>query len=124
VTIVVDASAIIAVIFEEPSADAIEDCLVGQQLVAPVVLALEVANACIIRKRRQPPVPLSAKELFDLFEDWSVRLLPVDYGGVIGIAGATGLTAYAASYLWLARYLECGLVTLDRRLSSAASATP
>ncbi len=123
-TIVVDASAIIAVIFEEPSADAVEDRIIGQQLVAPIVLAFEVANACIIRKRRQPPVPLSAEELFELFEDWSVRLVPVDYGGVVAVAGATGLTAYDASYLWLARHLQCELVTLDRRLSQAASAIP
>jgi predicted nucleic acid-binding protein len=33
-------------------------------------------------------------------------------------ARLTGLTAYDASYLWLAGWLEADLVTLDRRLAA------
>jgi predicted nucleic acid-binding protein len=33
---------------------------------------------------------------------------------------ATGLSAYDASYLWLARDLDVELVTLDRQLAKAA----
>ena len=53
-----------------------------------------------------------------------MTFLPVDQAGVVVLATATGLTAYDASYLWLARHLQAELVTLDRRLAAAASATP
>ncbi len=48
--------------------------------------------------------------------------MPVVWGEVVSLALATGLTAYDASYLWLARLLGAELVTLDRRLAAAASA--
>jgi predicted nucleic acid-binding protein len=35
------------------------------------------------------------------------------------LAAATGLTAYDASYLWLARRLGADLVTLDKQLAKA-----
>ena len=34
------------------------------------------------------------------------------------LASLTGLTAYDATYVWLAGWLEAELVTLDRRLAS------
>ena len=122
--IVVDASAVLAVLFEEPSANAVEDRIIGQEMVAPVLLAFEIANACVTRKRRQPPLSLASADLYALYEEWGVRLVPVDYPGIIALAEAARLTAYDASYLWLAQYLGCELVTLDRRLSRAASAIP
>jgi predicted nucleic acid-binding protein len=38
----------------------------------------------------------------------------------VDLAEATGLTAYDASYLWLARTLNAELVTLDRKLAAAS----
>jgi predicted nucleic acid-binding protein len=44
----------------------------------------------------------------------------VDYLASLALAEATGLTAYDASYLWLARSLGGELVTLDRKLAAAS----
>jgi predicted nucleic acid-binding protein len=49
-----------------------------------------------------------------------VESVDVDYLGALALAEATGLKAYDASYLWLARELAAELVTLDRRLAAAA----
>ncbi len=38
---------------------------------------------------------------------------------MLDMAEAASLTAYDASYLWIARTLGCELVTLDRRLAAA-----
>jgi predicted nucleic acid-binding protein len=46
----------------------------------------------------------------------------VDLDATLDLAGRTGLTAYDASYLWLARRLNAELVTLDRQLERAAAA--
>lgn len=50
---------------------------------------------------------------------WRVETVTVDYYGVLALAEATGLTAYDASYLWIARGLGAELVTLDRKLAAA-----
>jgi predicted nucleic acid-binding protein len=45
----------------------------------------------------------------------------VDHAEVLTLAAGTGLTAYDASYLWLARTLDAELVTLDRQLARVAA---
>lgn len=50
----------------------------------------------------------------------SIEIMPVDPDGIVSLAQSTGLSAYDASYLWLARHLGAGLITLDRRLAAAA----
>jgi predicted nucleic acid-binding protein len=40
--------------------------------------------------------------------------------GVLDLAVEMDLTAYDATYLWLARHLQAELVTLDRALAAAA----
>ena len=49
-----------------------------------------------------------------------VRLEAVSSSALLPLALETGLTAYDASYLWLARNLGCELLTFDERLARAA----
>ena len=49
-----------------------------------------------------------------------VEEIAVDHDAVVELAIATGLTAYDASYLWLAHQLGAELITLDRQLARAA----
>ena len=46
--------------------------------------------------------------------------LDVDHAGALTVAEETGLTAYDACYLWLARQLDAPLITLDAHLAAAA----
>ena len=50
-----------------------------------------------------------------------VEEMIIDHDGALDLAARTGLTAYDASHLWLARQLGAELVTLDRRLERATS---
>jgi len=50
-----------------------------------------------------------------------IAMVDVDHRDALALAERTGLTAYDASYLWLARTLGAELVTLDRRLKSVAA---
>jgi predicted nucleic acid-binding protein len=122
--IVVDASAIVAILFEEPSAIGLRNRIEGTALAAPSLLAFEIANACVTRERRHPTQHESASATYAIFSRLDIDLMPVELGNVVRLARTTGLTAYDATYLWLARHLQCELVTLDRRLQAAASATP
>ena len=48
-----------------------------------------------------------------------IELVLVPFDDVVALACETALTAYDASYLWLARELRANLLTLDHALDSA-----
>ncbi|MBV8446586.1 MAG: type II toxin-antitoxin system VapC family toxin [Hyphomicrobiales bacterium] len=49
-----------------------------------------------------------------------METVAVDIAATLDLAETAGLTAYDASYLWLARVLGAELVTLDRKLAAAS----
>ena len=51
---VVDASALAALLYGEPEAEAVATRLGDARLVAPVLLGFELANVCLIKSRRHP----------------------------------------------------------------------
>ena len=48
-----------------------------------------------------------------------VRIVEVDHSEALVLAERSGLSAYDATYLWLARRMSAELVTLDRHLAAA-----
>jgi predicted nucleic acid-binding protein len=56
---------------------------------------------------------------FALLERFDIEFVDVDHREVVALADRSGLTAYDASYLWLARKLDAALVTLDAELAAA-----
>ncbi len=116
---VVDASALAALLFGEPEADAIASLLADAHLVAPPLLGFELANVCLIKSRRHPDRRAALAAAFRLRHRLDVVEVAVDHDAAVDLAAATGLTAYDASYLWLKRRLGAELVTLDRALSNA-----
>jgi predicted nucleic acid-binding protein len=118
---VVDASALAALLFGESEAEAVAERLGNAHLVAPALLGFELANVCLIKGQRHPEKRSALTEAFRLRTRLEVEEVSVDYEGIIELAAATGLTAYDASYLWLARQLGAELVTLDRQLAKAAA---
>jgi predicted nucleic acid-binding protein len=119
-TKVVDASALAALLFGEPEAEAVAARLDGARLVAPGLLAFELAKVCVVKRRRHPERGEAIQAGFNLRGRLGVTEIAVDHDAVVELALATGLTAYDASYLWLARQLGVELVTLDKALDKAA----
>lgn len=118
---VVDASALAALLFGEPEAEQIAGRLAASRLVAPALLGFELANVCLIKRRRHPDQDDALKAAFGLRLRMRVEEIAVDHDESLALAAMTGLTAYDASYLWLARRLDAELVTLDRQLGKAAA---
>jgi predicted nucleic acid-binding protein len=120
---VVDASALAAVAFNEPLAAETSDRLTDRQLVAPRLLAYELTNAAIRKLRKHPgqAALIRGGLARALSPDFAIVWSDVEATPVLELALATGLTAYDASYLWLARHLGAELVTLDSELAAAAS---
>ena len=119
--VVADASALAAVIFNEDGCEDVARRLEGATLSAPLLLLFELANAALEKAQKHPD---HAAQIFARLSEGlsglrQIRWHDVDAVDVAILARLTGLTAYDASYLWLAGWLEADLVTLDRRLAAA-----
>ena len=117
---VVDASALAALLFGE--AEAVAARLGDARLAAPALLGFELARVCLMKARRHPEQRALLAAAFRLRTRLAVAETAVDHDGALELASATGVTAYDASYVWLARALGAELVTLDRQLGAAALA--
>lgn len=118
---VVDASALGALLFGEPDGAAIAELLRGASLIAPALLPFEVANVCVKKMRRHTDQRDALLAAFGMLVRMEVGVIEVDQGEAILLAERSGLTAYDASYLWLARRMGAELVTLDRQLVAAGT---
>lgn len=116
---VVDASALAAILFNEAEADAMAQRMHGAALVAPRLLSFELANICLKKCRRDPGRREALIAGMRNADDRGIEELPVDRDAALALAFDTGLTAYDASYLWLAIELDAELVTLDDALARA-----
>jgi predicted nucleic acid-binding protein len=122
--VVADASALAAVTFQEPGLEDVKLRLRGAEVFAPRILQFELANVAWKRIQRRPGDALVTLTLLQaaLGEAGGIQWMDVNMTDVVLIAEATGLTAYDASYLWLAGSLGADLVTLDKRLDAAGAA--
>ena len=90
-------------------------------MAAPSLLDYELANVCLTKIKRQPAQREALRAAFRLAHRLKIDAVAVDHAATLDLAEATGLTAYDASYLWLARSLGGELVTLDRKLAAASA---
>ena len=118
--VVVDASAVAAVVFGEPGREAVRRELRGQPLYAPSLIDYELTNVAWKKLRRTPSDAAAILEALGTVVRLGVIHTQPDMVQVLALASATGLTTYDASYLWVAKSLGVALVTLDRELARAA----
>ena len=119
--VVVDASALAAIAFLEPEAKAVVDRLGRREVVAPRLLAYELTNTALTKIRRHPDEADAIRSglVGALSDDMAIYWSDVPHDEVLALAEQSGLTAYDAAYLWLARHLDAELITLDTRLQRA-----
>ena len=116
-TLVVDASAVGAVVFAEPEGPTISAHVREETLIAPQLIDYELANVALKKIRRNlEPAPVVLAMLTRI-ADFPIRRVAVPPLDVVELARRTGLSAYDAAYLWLARSQDVELVTLDARLA-------
>ena len=118
--LVVDCSAIAAILFDEPEGPATSTALNGQALVAPTLLPVELGHVCLKKMRRTPDAAPRLLAAYGARTLLGITLHEVDHDAVLRLAIGHGLSAYDACYLWLARHLDSPLLTLDTRLATAA----
>jgi predicted nucleic acid-binding protein len=115
-SVVVDASAFVAVIFAEPESAGVERRLARKYYVAPAPLLFEVANVTLVKARRHPQRKVELFEAYENFARLDVEFADVDFVAVVSLAHRRNLSAYDSSYVWLALSRGLDLVSLDKRM--------
>jgi predicted nucleic acid-binding protein len=118
-TLVVDASAISAIVFGEAEGATIAAHIDGESLVAPTLFDYEMANIGWKKLRRHPDKHTALMAAMRRVPTLPITKVAVPIGELFALASETGLSAYDASYLWLAMSRDLELVTLDDQLARA-----
>jgi len=119
--VVVDASAIGAIAFGEPEGPTLAAYLEGETMLSPSLVDYELSNLALKKARRRPADAPSIAVALHAALALPIRRVAVPGLEVFALARQTGLTAYDASYLWLARARDAELVTLDDLLNRHAT---
>lgn len=118
--LVIDTSALLAVLTGEPTRDRLIARTQGAELLAPGSVHWETGNALsALLKRRRLKLP-EVQAALAAYARIPIRLVDVELGAAIELADRFGLYAYDAYLMVCARQQGAPLLTLDPRLGRAA----
>jgi predicted nucleic acid-binding protein len=120
IILVVDTSAIIAVITNEESKTKLINITKGEDLIAPSSLHWEIGNAfSSMFKRKIITLKLAMKAL-DYYSMIPLRMVEIDIYKSLEISNRYNIYAYDAYFLECAKSYNAPLVTLDKGLLEVA----
>ena len=114
VEILLDASAIIAVIADEPEAQVVINCTQNATIVSPGIISCEIANALTRMMRKN--IITTEKKMIDLIKSFKLipmKIINIDLEKALEIAWQYKIYAYDAFYLEVAKRLQLPLVSFD-----------
>ncbi len=120
-TFVVDTSFVLAYLLPDEKKRNVEEIFSKFEenkviLVSPHLLVYETMNglrSAVLQKRQTEK---TAELLLDSFLNMGIHFEKVDEKEVLRLAFKKSITSYDASYVWLAKSQNIGLLTLDERL--------
>jgi predicted nucleic acid-binding protein len=122
IDLVLDTSAVLAVLLNEPVRSAILERTRGANLLAAPSLPWELGNALAALVRRGGATPRDALRVWAAFLRIPVRYVAIDVPDALGLAVRHRLYAYDAYVLQAARAQDAPLLSLDDRQSAAGRA--
>lgn len=119
-TIVVDTSAVIAVINGEPEKDRLIELTKETSIVAPPSIDWEIGNA-FSAMLKQSRISLSqAVEVVNIYQEIDLEILEIDLIEALKLAGKLKIYAYDAYILQCAIEYDLPLIALDKNLRANA----
>lgn len=118
--IVIDTSALLAVIVAEPERDRIVKLTAGHTLIGPGSITWEIGDAFSAMLKQQRVGLVEAQQGLKIFNTVPLRFVKVDLNNAISISYETKTYAYDAYFLDCAIRHAAPLLTLDRTLRRAA----
>jgi predicted nucleic acid-binding protein len=119
-SVVIDASAVIAVVTNEPHKPILIRLTEGVELLSPSSLPLEIGNAfSAMFKRRRISLP-DAKAAVEAYKRIAIRLTAVDLGHALDLSHQLNIYAYDAYLFACSLHHRSPLLTVDGGLRDAA----
>ena len=109
-----DASAIIAVIADEPEAQIVINCTQNATIISPSIISCEIANALTRMMRKK--IINTEEQMLNLVKNFKlipIKIVNIDLEKALEIAWHYRIYAYDAFYLEVAKRLQLPLVTFD-----------
>lgn len=119
---VIDVSAVLAVIVNEPERNRVIQLTSGHSLTGPASIPREVGNAFSSMLKQKRVTIDEVLRGIDFFKSIPIRYLKVDFSKALSIAHSPKMYAYDAYFLDCAIRTNAPLLTLDKRLQRAARA--
>ena len=120
--VVIDTSALVAVLLSEPERAALVQGTQAADLVAPGSVHWEVGNAMSALLKRRRATLRQVQRALTAYAAIPIRLVDVDLALALEVAAEHGLYAYDAYLITCALGQRAPLLTLDRPLARAAAA--
>jgi predicted nucleic acid-binding protein len=118
--ILLDASAIMSIILNEPNKEIVIKLTRGSMLLSPAMISYEIGNALISLYKRHK---LKENEVIDAYNDFKqipIRTLDIDMEKALKISCKYNVYAYDAYYLETAKRLKLPLITFDIPMKNVA----
>jgi len=116
-----DASAIIAVIADEPESQIVINCTQDATIVSPNIISCETANALTRMMRKN--VIISEEQMNGLVKNFKripIKIVNIDIEKTLEIAWHYKIYAYDAFYLETAKRLQLPILTFDGGMKKIA----
>jgi uncharacterized protein with PIN domain len=91
---IVDASALAALLFGEPEAEAVVVRLGDGSLVAPALLGFEITSVCLKKLRRNPEQRNALLAALSMYDRMSIEIVEVDYADTLSGQYITTVSAH------------------------------
>lgn len=122
-TFVVDTSFVLAYLLPDESGRCVEEMFSKFEenkisFVAPYLLAFEIMNGLRSASMQKRQSINAAEHLLDSFLNMGILFEKVDEKEVFRFAIRNAITAYDASYVWLAKSKKLELLTLDEKIEN------
>ena len=118
--VVIDTSALIAVIVGEPEKDKIVELTTGHTLIGPGSIPWEVGNAFSAMFKKGTLTVDEARLGLTIFENIPIRYIQPDFINALKISHQVNMYAYDSYFLDCAIRLNAPLLTLDGKLMTVA----
>jgi predicted nucleic acid-binding protein len=122
-TFVIDTSFVLAYLLPGEGRRAVEEMFSRFEenkinFISPYLLAFEIMNGLRLATMQKRQSINAAEHLLDSFLNMGIIFEKVNEKEVFRFAIRNGITAYDASYVWLAKSKKLELLTLDEKLES------
>lgn len=118
--VVIDTSALIAVLLNEPERKKIVEYTSGKSLIGPGSIPWEIGNAFAAMFKQDRLTIEEARKGITIFDTIPLRFTVSDFHNCLVLSKQTNLYAYDAYFLDCAMKHKAPLLTLDKKLKTAA----